>query len=65
MSPTASIDNTQGASTARRCWPTCAPATGPSGDNAEYVLETHDHLQAIGVRDRDLEWFSAKLRAGQ
>ena len=22
---------------------------GQSGDNAEYVLETHDHLQAMGV----------------
>ena len=38
---------------------------GRSGDNPEYVLETHDHLQAMGVRDRDLEWLSAKLRAGQ
>ena len=39
--------------------------TGQSGDNPEYVLETHDHLQAMGVRDRDLEWLSARLRAGQ
>jgi cation transport protein ChaC len=35
---------------------------GQSGDNAEYVLETHDHLRAMGVRDRDLEWLSAQLR---
>ena len=35
---------------------------GRSGENAEYVLETHDHLRAIGVRDRDLEWLSAQLR---
>ncbi len=35
---------------------------GQSGDNAEYVLETHDHLRAIGVRDPDLEWLSEKLR---
>jgi len=35
---------------------------GQSGDNAEYVLETHDHLCAMGVRDRDLEWLSAQLR---
>ena len=35
---------------------------GQSGDNAEYVLETYDHLRAIGVRDRDLEWLAAKLR---
>jgi glutathione-specific gamma-glutamylcyclotransferase len=36
---------------------------GKSGDNAEYVLETNDHLLALGVRDPDLEWLSAKLRA--
>jgi cation transport protein ChaC len=35
---------------------------GRSGDNAAYVTETYDHLLAIGVRDRDLEWLSAKLR---
>ena len=38
---------------------------GKSGDNAEYVLETYDHLRAIGVRDRDLEWLSARLRANE
>jgi cation transport protein ChaC len=38
---------------------------GESGDNAEYVLETCDHLRAMGVRDCDLEWLSAKLRASQ
>ena len=38
---------------------------GQSGDNAEYVLETHAHLHAMGVRDRDLEWLSAELRARQ
>jgi glutathione-specific gamma-glutamylcyclotransferase len=37
--------------------------SGKSGDNVAYVLETHDHLRAMGVRDRDLEWLSAKLRA--
>jgi cation transport protein ChaC len=36
---------------------------GRSGDNAEYVLETHDHLHEMGVRDRDLEWLSAQLRS--
>jgi glutathione-specific gamma-glutamylcyclotransferase len=35
---------------------------GQSGDNAEYILETHDHLREMGVRDRDLEWLSAQLR---
>jgi cation transport protein ChaC len=38
---------------------------GQSGDNVEYILETYDHLLALGVRDRDLEWLSAKLRASQ
>jgi cation transport protein ChaC len=36
---------------------------GQFGRNIEYVLETYDHLREIGVRDRDLEWLSAKLRA--
>ena len=36
---------------------------GQSGENAAYVLETHDHLAAIGVRDRDLEWLAKRLRA--
>ncbi len=38
---------------------------GQSGDNAAYVTETHDHLSAIGVRDRDLEWLAARLRGGR
>jgi glutathione-specific gamma-glutamylcyclotransferase len=36
---------------------------GQFGHNTEYVLETYDHLREIGVRDSDLEWLSAKLRA--
>ena len=36
--------------------------TGASGDNPTYVKETHDHLLTIGVRDRDLEWLSVRLR---
>jgi glutathione-specific gamma-glutamylcyclotransferase len=36
--------------------------SGASGDNADYVTETHDHLLAIGVRDRDLEWLAGRLR---
>ena len=40
-------------------------ACGQSGQNAEYVLETHGHLAAIGVRDRDLEWLAERLRAAQ
>ena len=38
---------------------------GKSGANADYVLETHDHLRVLGVRDPDLEWLSAKLRESQ
>jgi glutathione-specific gamma-glutamylcyclotransferase len=38
---------------------------GQSGDNTEYILETYDHLRKMGVRDRDLEWLAAKLRACQ
>jgi cation transport protein ChaC len=36
---------------------------GQSGANVEYVLETYDHLRDAGVRDPDLEWLAAKLRA--
>ncbi len=38
---------------------------GKSGRNADYVTDTNDHLIAIGVRDRELEWLSANLRAGE
>ena len=62
MSLTASTANTQGVSTEPRCWTYVRAGKGQSGDNAEYVLETHDHLRAMGVRDRDLEWLSAQLR---
>ncbi len=37
-------------------------ARGQSGENAVYVLETHDHLAAIGVRDGDLVWLAERLR---
>jgi cation transport protein ChaC len=35
---------------------------GRSGDNATYVIETRDHLAAIGVHDSELEWLAARLR---
>ena len=38
---------------------------GQFGENATYVIETHDHLAAIGVRDRDLEWLAERLRAAR
>ena len=63
MSPTASTANMRGGSIARRCSNIVRAGQGQSGDNAEYVLETYDHLREIGVRDRDLEWLAEKLRA--
>ncbi len=36
---------------------------GQSGDNAEYVLATRDHLRELGIVDRELEWLAAQLRA--
>lgn len=38
---------------------------GISGKNADYVTQTNDHLIAIGVRDRDLDWLSARLREAE
>ena len=45
---------------------TLVAAAAPVADaeaNAAYVTETCDHLLAIGVRDRDLEWLTARLRS--
>jgi len=36
---------------------------GQSGDNAEYVLATRDHLRELGILDSELEWLAAQLRA--
>jgi cation transport protein ChaC len=36
---------------------------GQSGDNADYVLATRDHLRELGIVDSDLEWLAAQLRA--
>ena len=38
---------------------------GISGRSADYVIETNNHLVAIGVRDRELEWLSANLRPAE
>ena len=38
---------------------------GTSGRNADYVTETNDHLIAIGVRDRELDWLSRELESGK
>ena len=36
---------------------------GRSGANAEYVLNTRDHLRGLGIVDTELEWLAAQLRA--
>lgn len=34
---------------------------GVSGQNAEYVLNTHAHLVDLGIRDEELEWLASRL----
>jgi cation transport protein ChaC len=36
---------------------------GRSGANVEYVLNTHAHLEEMGIVDRELEWLARRLRA--
>jgi cation transport protein ChaC len=36
---------------------------GRSGSNAEYVLNTRDHLRGLGIVDAELEWLADQLRA--
>ena len=36
---------------------------GRSGPNAEYVLNTRDHLRELGIVDAELEWLADQLRA--
>jgi cation transport protein ChaC len=36
---------------------------GQSGPNAEYVLNTRDHLRGLGIVDAELEWLADQLRA--
>jgi cation transport protein ChaC len=35
---------------------------GRNGDNAEYVLNTHDHLRELGIPDPELDWLAQQLR---
>jgi cation transport protein ChaC len=35
---------------------------GRSGDNAEYVLNTRDHLHELGIPDPELDWLAEQLR---
>ncbi|MDG1472040.1 MAG: gamma-glutamylcyclotransferase [Ascidiaceihabitans sp.] len=40
-----------------------ARAVGGRGPNTEYLYNTADHLMQIGLRDPDLEWLTARVRA--
>ena len=39
-------------------------ASGRSGDNAAYVINTAGHLRELGIRDATLEWLAAALGSG-
>jgi cation transport protein ChaC len=34
---------------------------GASGDNPDYILNTHAHLQELGIADPTLDWLAARL----
>lgn len=53
-----------GALSAEEAAATVAVATGKSGPNSEYVLNTLEHLRDMGIRDHWLEEVAAKLAAG-
>jgi cation transport protein ChaC len=35
---------------------------GLSGPNSEYILNTHSHLEELGIKDDELEWLAGELR---
>ncbi|MFD1344632.1 gamma-glutamylcyclotransferase [Litorisediminicola beolgyonensis] len=39
-----------------------ARAVGGRGPNTEYLLNTVDHLETLGVRDADLSWLAERVR---
>ena len=39
-----------------------ASASGGRGPNTEYLWNTTDHLEELGVEDSDLAWLSARVR---
>ena len=63
MSPTARTDNTPAPMPRERLLRLVRQGVGQSGDNAEYVLATRDHLRELGIVDGELEWLAAQLRA--
>ncbi len=40
-----------------------ARAVGGRGPNADYLFNTVDHLEALGVQDGELDWLAARVRA--
>lgn len=39
-----------------------ARAIGGRGPNTEYLFNTADHLQELGIEDEDLSWLAARVR---
>ncbi|MDZ4134036.1 MAG: gamma-glutamylcyclotransferase [Paracoccaceae bacterium] len=39
-----------------------AAAVGGRGPNREYLFNTADHLESLGIADADLQWLAAKVR---
>ena len=40
-----------------------ARAVGGRGPNTEYLFNTADHLQQLGIADADMDWLVARVRA--
>lgn len=40
-----------------------AKAVGGRGPNTEYLFNTTDHLDSLGIDDADLQWLNARVRA--
>jgi len=40
-----------------------AQAQGARGPNRDYLMATADHLARLGIRDADLAWLAARVRA--
>ena len=40
-----------------------ARAAGERGPNTEYLFNTAEHLEELGLHDRDMDWLAARVRA--
>ncbi|MEL7389135.1 MAG: gamma-glutamylcyclotransferase, partial [Pseudomonadota bacterium] len=40
-----------------------AKSKGGRGPNDEYLFQTFEHLEQLGVKDSDLEWLVQRVRA--